>query len=124
MNRPHKNLVLWKEAVVLCKITYAFCGNLPADEKFGMTSQIKRCVVSVPANIAEGAARSSQKEFNRFLHISGGSLSELDALIELCGELGMGNKKQSEMIQEQINKVSALLNGLIKKLKINIGAEL
>jgi len=114
--RPHKNLEVWKESIKLIKMTYCLCQNLPADEKFGLISQMKRASVSVSLNISEGAARRSDKEFQQFLTIASGSLSELDTLIEVSLALGFIDLKLHEDSIRAINKVTALLYGLRKSI--------
>ena len=118
--RPHKKLEVWKESIQLIKMIYSLSQNLPADEKFGLISQMKRASVSVSLNISEGAARRSDKEFLQFLTISQGSLSELDALIEVLLELGFIDIKIHEDNIRQINRVTALLNGLMKSISFKI----
>jgi four helix bundle protein len=118
--RPHKNLVVWKESIQLIKMIYRLCLELPTDEKFGIISQMKRASVSVSLNIAEGAARKSEKEFNQFLTFSSGSLSELDTLIEVLLELEFISLKIHDDMIMQINKVTALLNGLRKSIALKI----
>ena len=112
--RPHKNLEVWKESIKLIKMVYKLCTILPSDEKFGLISQFKRASVSIVLNISEGAARQSDKEFYQFLTISSGSLSEIDTLIEVSYELNFIEQNSKENMFTQINKVSALLNGLKK----------
>lgn len=73
--RPHKNLLVWKDAIELVETIYNLSYKFPESEKFGLTSQVKRAVVSIPTNIVEGAARNTKKEFIQFLCISSGSLS-------------------------------------------------
>jgi len=118
--RPHKNLEVWKESIQLIKMIYRLCPDLPSDEKFGLISQMKRASVSVSLNISEGAARRSDKEFHQFLTISSGSLSELDTLIEVVLELGFIDIKIYEDFIRQINKVTALLNGLMRIIALKI----
>ena len=112
--RPHKNLEVWKESIQLIKMTYELCQNLPGEEKFGLISQLKRASVSVSANIAEGAARQTYKEFYQFLPISSVSLSEIDTLIEVLQELDLIKTNTYNEMITQLNKTSALLNGLKK----------
>ncbi|MDR4499789.1 MAG: four helix bundle protein [Candidatus Scalindua sp.] len=76
--KPHKNLDIWKLSMQVCIDVYKICEELPIDEKYGLASQMKRAVISIPCNIAEGAARNTHKEFIHFLSIAQGSLSELD----------------------------------------------
>jgi four helix bundle protein len=118
--RPHKNLLVWKDAIELVETIYNLSNKFPESEKFGLTSQLKRAVVSIPTNIAEGAARNTKKEFIQFLYISSGSLSEVDTLITIASNLNYIKKEEFEVITKKMDKVSALLNGLIKKLKMDI----
>ena len=75
--RPHHELRVWRDAIDLVAKLYVLTAGFPADERFGLTAQMRRAAVSVPSNIAEGAARGSRKDFLRFLMIARGSLSEL-----------------------------------------------
>jgi four helix bundle protein len=81
VKRAHKDLEVWKEGMQLTASIYAVTEKFPKSEIYGLTSQVRRAAVSVPSNIAEGAARFSVKEFMQFLNIVGGSLSELDTQI-------------------------------------------
>jgi four helix bundle protein len=96
---------------------YILCPDLPSDEKFGMISQLKRASVSISLNIAEGAARQSEKEYSHFLSIASGPLSEIDTLIEVLSELELIGVHTRNEVFDQIDKVSALLNGLQKYVR-------
>lgn len=113
--RPHENLQCWKEAVELVVQIYRETGAFPTAERYGLTSQMRRATVSVPANIAEGVARRGQAERRQFLLIARGSLSELDTLIIISMKLEFLNMKQAETLLGQTGKVGAMLNGLIKR---------
>jgi len=93
--KPHKNLEVWKLSVDFVKDIYTLTTNFPDEEKFGIISQLRRAVVSIPTNIAEGAARSTKKEFRNFLYIASGSLSEIDTLLTISKELGFIKKKSA-----------------------------
>ena len=111
----HKDLDVWKESFQLVKTIYQHTKTYPKSEVYGLTTQIRRAVVSIPSNIAEGAARSSDKEFIQFLYIALGSLSELETHILLVKELQL-----SDNIEIEINKIETvrkLILGLIKYLK-------
>ncbi|MGZ4034642.1 MAG: four helix bundle protein [Bacteroidia bacterium] len=99
---------------------YKLTNKFPDTEKFGLISQLKRAVVSVPTNIAEGAARNTKKEFIQFLFISSGSLSEVDTLLTISNNLNYINGSEFEDMNIKMNRISSLLNGLIKKLKADI----
>jgi len=95
--RDFRNLTIWNDARFLVKEVYCFTKELPDSEKFGLISQINRCSISIPANIAEGCAKSSNKDFGRFLQISLGSLYELESHITLCQDLEFSNQNISEL---------------------------
>ena len=87
LNKPHKSLDVWKKAVDLVQQIYDLTRNFPKNEDYSLTSQMRRAAISVPSNIAEGAARQTKKEFMQFLHMAQGSLSELDTQIEIAKRL-------------------------------------
>jgi four helix bundle protein len=118
--RPHKNLKAWQEAIGLVKVIYTLTKSFPDDEKFGIISQFRRASVSVPLNIAEGAGRSSLKEYCHFLDISLGSLSELDTLLLISLELNYINPEIQKEIDLKVEHVSALIYGLQKSKKNQI----
>jgi four helix bundle protein len=78
MDKPHKRLKAWQLAMDIAVDIYRTSENFPAEERYGLTSQMRRSAGSVPSNLAEGAGRQTKKEFTNFLHIAQGSLSELD----------------------------------------------
>ena len=115
MKRNHRNLKAWQRAMDLVTLVYAATSSFPASEKFGLTSQLQRSAVSVPANIAEGFARNGTKELLHFLGIAAGSLSELDTLIDLSTRLGYLNN--AEELNGEVDEVSGLLMGLSASIK-------
>ena len=110
----YQNLEVWKESIELVKAIYLLTHNFPEDEKFGLTSQIRRAVISIPSNIAEGSARYSNKDTARFVDIAIGSLAEVETQLIIAKELGYTVNISKET--EQAGKVSALLNGYRKYL--------
>ena len=118
--RPHKNLIVWKEGVEFVKLIYNITSKFPKEELFGMTSQLRRASVSVPVNIAEGAARNSKKEMRQFLYIADGSLSEIDTLLVISLELGFISKNEYDICTTKMDKINALLKGLIKSINNSI----
>ena len=88
MARPHQNLDAWKESIQLVKMIYLLTQSFPREELYGLCAQMRRAAISVPSNIAEGAARSSKREFARFVAIAKGSLSELETQALIAVELG------------------------------------
>jgi len=115
--RPHKKLKVWQEAVEFVPEVYSVLHTFPDDEKFGLSSQIKRASTSISIHIAEGAARISKKEFIRFLYISMGSISEMDTLFEISLKLKYLSDDNYRTLIEKLDKLSAMTNGFIKSLK-------
>ncbi|MFT7900672.1 four helix bundle protein [Tenacibaculum ascidiaceicola] len=95
-----EDLKIWQKSIKLAKATYLLVSELPSDEKFGLTSQIKRSAISIPSNIAEGAGRNSQKEFKHFLSIANGSTYELQTQLLLVIELNLIHKDKVQPIIE------------------------
>ena len=114
--RSHKDLDVWKKSVRLVVDLYKLTGGFPADERFGLTAQIRRASTSVPANIAEGWGRGSTKEYIQFLKIARGSLTELETHLIVSGELGYVDSGESARIEAAISDVGKMLNRLIKAL--------
>jgi four helix bundle protein len=117
MKRAHKNLDAWKEGVALATYVYKITEDFPKSEVYGLTSQMRRASISVPSNIAEGAARFSQREFAQFLNIAGGSLSELDTQMEIALNLSYISEVQKQEIDSKIDSLTAKLAGLINSVR-------
>ena len=96
------------------KLIYRFSSDFPADERFGLTAQLRRAAISIPSNIAEGAARRSRKDYLRFLSISRASLSECDTQIKIAIRLGFAQEPAGmrELIDRQFAKITALMTKL------------
>ncbi len=114
MEKAHKRLDVWLEAISLVKMVYLETQNMPIDELYGLTSQMRRAAVSIPSNIAEGAARKGGKESAQFFNIARGSISELDTQIILCTELKLLGPSAVSHLTSTLEKVDSLLNGLIR----------
>ena len=112
--QSHKDLVVWQKAVSLAGKVYAATRLLPADEHYGLVSQLRRAAVSIPSNIAEGAARHNRTEFLHFLQIARGSLAELETQIMIAA--GQDLLANADNTLDQIGEVGRLLNGLIRSL--------
>jgi four helix bundle protein len=110
----HENLDAYRVSRRLAVDLYEITRGFPADERFGLTSQIRRAAVSIPANIAEGAARRSKKEFERLLLIARGFSSELRVLLEIAGEVGLLEEASGSRCRQDIDRISAMLSGLAK----------
>ncbi|MBA4391722.1 MAG: four helix bundle protein [Syntrophus sp. (in: bacteria)] len=112
--KTHKDLDVWKEAMKLAKEIYRLTSGFPKEEVYGLTAQIRRSVVSIPSNIAEGAARNSDKEFVQFLYIALGSLAELETQLLLSKELAFC---QSTGVGGDVDRIRKMLAGLIRHVK-------
>jgi four helix bundle protein len=113
--RSHRNLKVWQESISLVEGVYRLTATFPKEELYGLTSQMRRAATSVPANIAEGAARKGTRELLQFLSIATGSLSELDTHLEVAIRLKLTH--QIPELQEQIDRVTALTLALAKSLR-------
>jgi four helix bundle protein len=113
--RKHHELRAWQEALLLVTGIYQLTGKLPKEEVYVLMPQMRRAAVSVPSNIAEGAARNSDKEFLQFLFIARASLSELETQIQICRNLGYIT--DTTEISARMDHVFSLLGGLIKSIQ-------
>ncbi len=115
--RSHKDLEVWKNSIDLVTILYKITENFPHHEQFGLTGQVRRAAVSIPSNIAEGAARNHNKEFIQFLYIALGSSSEIETQLIIAEKLNYLNKEKLDVIDEKLRLISSQILGLIKSLK-------
>lgn len=115
----YTELEVWKEARVLANSVYQISKAFPKDETFGLTSQIRRCAVSISSNIAEGCGRRTSADTIRFLHISRGSLYELETQLYLAVDQNYIGKEEFSPLSKQILKCKKLINGFIKYYKSN-----
>lgn len=113
--KSHKDLTVYKTSIDLVIDIYQQSKNFPDSEKFGLTSQIRRASVSIPSNISEGAARSSKKEFIRFLYIALGSVAEIETQLEIAYRLKF--IKDTPEVVEKIIYIRRMILKLIKSLK-------
>jgi four helix bundle protein len=117
VDKPHKKLEVWKKSMEMVLEVYQITKGFPGEEKYGLISQIRRAAVSVPSNIAEGAARNTKREFINYLHTAQGSLSELDTQLELSLGVGYMTSESLKPIQDLIQSIDKMLTGLIKSLR-------
>ena len=117
LEKPHKKLDVWLKSINLVQNIYEITKSFPKAEDYGLTSQIRRSAVSIPANIAEGAARQTKKEFIQFLHVAQGSLSELDTHMEIALKLDYVQKNSIDEISVIMNDIDKMTTGLIKSLR-------
>ena len=110
----YKKLKVWQKAMQLVVQVYKATKNFPKHEQYGLISQLRRSVVSIPSNIAEGHGRNSDKEIVRFLDIARGSIFELDTQLEISRQLSYLNPKDFEILFGLLDETSRILTGLRK----------
>ncbi|MEA4916791.1 four helix bundle protein [Proteiniphilum sp.] len=113
--KSFKELIVWQKSMDLCEEIYRLAHSFPASEIYGLSAQLKRAVISIPSNIAEGFSRNSTKEFIQFLYIANGSLSEVETQLDLAARLNFIEEERIPI--EEIKHIRAMLTGLIKSLK-------
>ena len=117
MLKNYKELKVWQRSYQLCLEIYKITKRFPNEEKYGLTSQIRRAAVSVPSNISEGYGRKTTPEYIRFLYIAYGSNCEMETQILLSGDLGYIETDKLENLQERMGEVERMLKALIKSLE-------
>lgn len=117
MLKNYKELKVWQRSYSLCLEIYRITKEFPQEERYGLTSQIRRTAVSVPCNIAEGYGRKTSPEYIRFLYIAYGSYCELETQILLSGDLGYIEASKLETLQQEVGEVERMLKALIKSLE-------
>ena len=115
MKRKHHGLLVWQESMELVQDIYAATVSFPKEECYALTNQMRRAAVSIPSNIAEGAARTGKKEFLHFLSIARGSLGELETQIMISDKLGYFSVNTN--LLGRVDKVYGLLGGLINSMQ-------
>ena len=116
--RPHENLDLWKKAIEFVVSIYKVTETFPKEEKFGLTSQLRRAAVSIVANISEGAARRSGKEFRQFLSHSQGSASEVDAELVISYRLTYLTQNDFQRLAEDLDHIGRMITKLSQSLNV------
>lgn len=114
-----KELKIWQEAMTLAKRVFELSATFPANERYGLTSQINRSAVSVPSNIAEGAGRGGDKEFMQFLNIARGSAFELETQLLLAQSFGFVEEAKLQLLLQQVSLVQRMINGFKDRLLKN-----
>ena len=117
MDRGYRDLVAWQKAMALVNAVYGTTRGWPSGERFGLTDQVRRAAVSIPANIAEGKGRSGPREFAHRLSIAHGSRCELETLLLIAGEQGYMSAAQLTEILTRSEEVGRLMRGLLKSLR-------
>lgn len=115
--KGYQELVAWQKAMDLVEAVYRVTTALPSEERYGLTSQIRRAAVSIPSNIAEGHGRASPRDFGRFLEIALGSLAEVETQLQLSARLRLLPADSVQPILVQAAEVGRILNGLLKSMQ-------
>jgi four helix bundle protein len=117
MGKSYRELVAWQKAMQLVTEIYRASEAFPIEERYGLTSQLRRAAVSVPSNIAEGQARFSSRDFHRFLGIARDSLVEIETQVEIAKNLGYLSCVQSAVLLRSTAELGRVLNGLLASIK-------
>lgn len=114
--RTHRDLDVWKKSIDLVTLIYKFTANYPKDEMYGLTSQIRRCAVSIPSNIAEGSARTTRKDFSHFLAIALGSVAELETQLIISKNLNYLPETVLNELMPELISIRRMTLGLRKSI--------
>ena len=115
--KNYKDLNVWQKSYELCLKIYVLTAKFPKEERYGLTSQLRRSVVSIPSNIAEGYGRKTTADYIRMLYISYGSVCELETQVLLAGDLGFIEKGELSTAKKDIEEIERMLKALIKSLE-------
>ena len=115
--RSHRDLIVWQKAMDLVEAVYKATASFPKEETYALTSQIRRAVVSIPANIAEGQGRRLTKEYLYFLANARGSLLELDTHLEIAARLKYLSRENYSGLRDRLDEVAKILNGLMRAVE-------
>ena len=114
--KTYRDLQIWQKSMTLVTEVYKISKGFPKDEAYGLTSQIRRCSISIPSNIAEGYGRNSTNEYIHFLRIATGSLYELQTQIEICMNLDYLNRGEFDKLYELSREIERMISSLAGKL--------
>jgi four helix bundle protein len=109
----YRDLTVWQKAIQLVLLVYSITKHFPKEETYGLISQMRRCAVSIPSNIAEGKGRSSRKDMKVFLCHARGSVHELETQLLISQELGYLGEEEQKRVMSLVSEVARMLNGLI-----------
>ena len=115
--KTHKDLDVWKDGISFVTKVYKMTSSFPKEEMYGITSQIRRAAISIPSNIAEGAARKTTNEFRQFLYIALSSAAELNTQLIISHNLEFMDKDNTDKLNSELDSLSRRIQGLIKSLK-------
>lgn len=121
--QSHRDLKVWQLGMQIAEDMYALTRSFPADERFGLTSQLRRAAVSVPANIAEGNGRGTTREYLRSLSIAVGSLAEVETYLDLAERLAFAEKSSATRLRETLAEERRMLRGLQRSLRAKLDSK-
>jgi four helix bundle protein len=113
-----KDLVVWQLAMDLVVVIYSLLRKIPIEERFGLCDQMRRSVISIPSNIAEGQARATRKDFSHFLTIASASLSELETQVLICNRVDYCSEKDIQAALSLIGQLRSKMNALQKSIRL------
>ncbi len=117
MLKNYRDLKVWQKSYRLCLDLYRITKKFPKEERYGLTSQIRRAAVSIPSNIAEGYGRKTTADYLRFLYIAYGSIGELETQLLLSGDLNYVNQENLKALKDGTEEVERMLKAMIKSLE-------
>jgi len=117
MSCSYRDLLVWQRSLDFVAEVYRWTASFPADELYGLRTQLRRAAVSIPSNIAEGQGRSTPGEFRQFLGVARGSLLEVETQILIAGRLGYASPDQERLLLDQTGEILNMLNGLSSSLR-------
>ena len=115
--KTHKDLEVWQKSISFVTVIYKTTANFPAEEKFGLSSQLRKASISIPSNIAEGAARKGKVEFVQFLYIALASAAEIETQLFIARNLNFITDDDKNNLIGELSSISKMIQGLIKSLK-------
>jgi four helix bundle protein len=114
--KHYRELIVWQKSVDLVEAIYRISQRFPSDERFGLTSQLRRAAISIPSNVAEGQSRGTPRDFNKFLDIANGSLAELETQLIIAARLTYLTNEERDVALSKSAEIGRLLNGLQKSI--------
>ncbi|MAG11724.1 MAG: four helix bundle protein [Parcubacteria group bacterium] len=115
--KTHRELIVWQRAIDLVGMIYTLTTKFPKSELYGLVSQMRRCAVSIPSNIAEGRQRGTKKDYTNFLRISSGSVAELETQLIISKKLKYGNEEFYNRVFELLTEIRKMLATMIRKMQ-------
>lgn len=115
--KSHKDLIVWQKSIDLTVVVYTLTEAFPQRETYALSAQMRRAVVSIPSNIAEGRSRGTRKDFSHFLRMAYGSASELETQLVICTQLSLGNRQDVQKANALLEEISKMLHAMIRKLE-------